>query len=225
MTGLIDVAVVDYGTPALAARCVGSLTSPLFASIELVDAKARDWSYSQSVNYSLERGTAPYVLALNADTRMLEPPDRIIHLFEQNPDIGVIGPRQVDATGRITHAGITGDNLQRQHRFWLQPLGNVADYCAEETLDVPTISGAVYFCRRTVWEELGGMLTTEHFYEETGLDLMVRHAGHRVVYTGQTTWEHLFNQSPTTDEWRADVAARSRKVFLEAMAERGIAAA
>jgi GT2 family glycosyltransferase len=222
VTGCIDVAVVDYGTPHLAARCVGSLRSPLFASIELFDAKARGWSYAQSVNKSLARGTAPYVLALNADTRMLEPPDKIVSLFENDQTIAVIGPRQIDQNGRLTAAGTVGTNLKREIRFWLQPFQHHADECAEEALDVPTISGSVYFCRREVWEELGGMLETEHFLEETFLDFAVRHAGHRVVYTGQTTWEHLFNQSPVNEQWRAEVAARSRETFRQACAERGI---
>ena len=219
---MIDAVVVDWGTPRLAARCVGSLQSDVFSSIELVDAKSRGWSYAQSVNRSLARGTAPYVLALNADTRMLEPPDRILAIFEEHADIAVIGPRQIDEHGRITHAAITGDNLQRQHRFWMQPLADVASQCAEWTLDVPTVSGAVYFARRSVWEQLGGFLETKHFYEETALDFAVRHAGWRVVYTGASTWEHLFNRSPVNENWRAQVAAESRQAFRAFCALHGI---
>jgi GT2 family glycosyltransferase len=219
---MLDVAVVDYGTPQLAARCVGSLQSDLFSSIELVDAKRHDLSYAQAVNRSLQRGTAPYVLALNADTRMLEPPDRIVALFESDPTIAVVGPRQINQHGRITHAGITGDNLKRAHRFWMGPLDHFADQCAEEALDVPTISGSVYFCRRDVWETFGGFGPFRHFYEETALDFQVRHAGHRVVYTGQSTWEHLFNQSPVDEPWRATVAAESRQAFRRFLKEKGI---
>lgn len=219
---MIDVAVVDYGTPKLAARCVGSLDSELFRSIELVDAKARGWSYAQSVNRSLARGTAPYVLALNADTRMLEPPVQIVALFEEHADIAVIGPRQIDEQRRITHAGIVGDNFDRTHRFWMQPLDQVGRQCGECVLDVPTVSGSVYFARRAVWEKLGGFLETRHFYEETALDFAVRKAGWRVVYTGATTWEHLFNQSPVDEAWRVRAAAESRQAFYRYCTERGI---
>lgn len=223
---MIDVAVIDFGTPDLAVRCVGSLRSPLFASIELVDSKSRGLTYAQAVNGSLARGTAPLVLALNADTRMLEPPDRIVGLFERNPDIAVIGPRQIDDGRRITHGGIIGTNIRRVSRFWMHDLDDFDDLCSEEILDVPTISGAVYFCRRSVWEQHGGFLEAcPHFYEETSLDFSIRHAGHRVVYTGQSTWEHLFNRSPTTEGWRAEMAVRSRRIFIEEMADRGIMAA
>jgi GT2 family glycosyltransferase len=219
---MIDAVCVDWGTPRLAARCVGSLDSDLFASIELVDAKARGWSYAQSVNRSLARATAPYVLALNADTRMLEPPDQIVALFEEHADIAVIGPRQIDDHGLITHAGIVGDNFHRSHRFWKQPLEQVDRFCGECALDVPTISGSVYFARRSVWEQLGGFLETALYYEETGLDFRVRHEGWRVVYTGATTWEHLWAQSPVELADRSALAAESRQVFRRYCLQHGI---
>lgn len=219
---MIDVVCVDFDTPHLAVECVGSLRSKLFASIELVDAKNRGLSYAQAVNGSLARGTAPYVLALNADTRMIDGPDRIVRIFEEHPDIAVIGPRQIDRDGRITHAGIVGTNTRPEHRFWQQPLRQVAEMCNEETLDCVTVSGSVYFARRTVWEKLGGFLATEHFYEETWFSYVARHHGYRVVYTGQSTWEHLFNRSPVSERWRAEVAQRSRTMFRTACAEHGI---
>lgn len=219
---MIDVAIVDYGTPDLAAQCAGSLTSDLFDSIEIVDAHARGLSYAQAVNGSLAGRHSPYVLALNADTRMLEPPDHVIAIFEENPDIAVIGPRQIDDEQRVTHAGIVGDNLRRQHRFWMHPLADVDRQSNERIMDVPTISGAVYFCRRSAWEEHDGFLETRHFYEETALDFAIRHAGHRVVYTGATTWVHLFNRSPVDGAWRAQMAAESREAFRKFCDERGI---
>ena len=222
---MIDVAIVDWGTPRLAAECAGSLRSDLFSSIEVIDAKSRKLTYAQAVNGSLKRGSAPIVLALNADTRMLEEPHRVLELFA-DPRIAVVGPRQRDDEHRITHAGIVGDNLQRAHRFWLERIDSVDAQSSEFALDVPTISGAVYFCRREIWERFGGFLEAcPHFYEETGLDFQVRHAGYRVVYTGATTWIHLFNRSPTSAAWRAHQAAISRSIFIEQMADRGILAA
>lgn len=220
---MIDVAVVDWGTALLASRCIGSLSSSLFTSIELVDAKARGWSYAQSVNRSLARGSAPYVLALNADTRMLEPPDQILALFEERSDIAVIGPRQIDDERRITHAGIVGDNLHRTHRYWKQPLHQVDRLCGECVLDVPTISGSVYFCRRSVWETYGGFLEDcPLYFEETALDFRVRHEGWRVVYTGATTWEHLWARSPVNWSERSEHATASKIAFRRYCLQHGI---
>lgn len=220
---MLDVAVVDWGTPQLAARCVGSLTSDLFTSIELVDAKSRGTSYACSVNSSLARGSAPYVLALNADTRMLEPPEKLLAIFEEHADVAVIGPRQIDGQGFLTHAGITGTNTEPRHRFWLAPLHECDHLCNEWMLDVPTVSGAVYFARRSVWEALGGFLDTPHFFEETWLCYLARHHGYRVIYTGASTWEHLFNRSPVEEGFRTRAALESREIFRQACAREGIA--
>lgn len=220
---MIDVVCVDWGTPHLAARCVGSLTTNHFTSIELVDAKSRGLSYARAVNESLARGAAPYVLALNADTRMLEPPDQILALFEEHSDIAVIGPRQIDHAGRITHAGIVGTNEQPQHRFWLQSLQEADHLCREDQLDCVTVSGAVYFARRSVWERLGGFLDTRLYWEETWFSYLARHHGYRVVYTGQTTWQHLWNQSPADLAWRSTVARESQEQFRAACKREGIA--
>lgn len=219
---MIDAVIVDYGTPQLAARCAGSLDHEVFASLEVVDAKARGWSYARSVNWSLAHGTAPYVLALNADTRMLEPPDEVLAIFEECGEVAIIGPRQIDAHGRITHAGVVGTNRHPEHRFWLQPLSEVVSRCQERILDCVTVSGAVYFARRDAWEALGGFLDTPHFYEETWLCYLARHRGYRVVYTGATTWLHLLGESPTRDEWLAEVGPKSRSMFRDACAREGI---
>lgn len=221
---MFDVVIVDYGTPRLAARCAGSLDHELVSSIEIVDAKARHLSYAVAVNETLAVGESPFVLACNADTRMLDPDGlmRIFQIFHENTNIATIGPRQIDDQGRITHAGIVGNDLQRAHRFWFEPIGAVEDQCSERILDVPTVSGAVYFCRRKAWEQVGGFLETDHFYEETGCDLKLRHAGWRVVYTGAVTWEHLFNRSPTTEAWRVKKMVASREKWYALGRELGV---
>lgn len=220
--GRIDAAIVDYGTPGLAIRALDSMRDcPLFRSVALIDAKMLRWSYAKSVNTAVSGGKGEFVLALNADTKMLEPPDKILDLFDADPSIAVIGPRQVDSDGRVTHGGIFGTNERPEFRHWQAPL----EHCDGETADTRdaiTVSGSVYFARRSVWEELGGFLNTPHFYEETWLSYLARHRGHRVVYTGSTTWLHEFNRSPTTQEWRVRMAVESRNLFRAACRREGI---
>lgn len=221
--GRVDAVIVDYATPELAVRCWRSLIEcPLFASVTVVDAKAAGWSYAQSVNTTLNDGRAEFVLALNADTRMLEPPAAVLDLFDSDPTIAVVGPRQVTSDERIVHGGIFGTNQAPEFRCWQAPLLLHLDETAD-TRDAVTVSGSVYFARRSVWDELGGFLDTPHFYEETWLSYLARHRGHRVVYTGSTTWIHEFNQSPTTEGWRARVAAQSREIFRAACNREGTA--
>lgn len=221
-TGRVDAVIVDYGTPDLAAACLASvLEHGEFRSVATIDAKRLRWSYARSVNLALSIGDGEFVLALNADTRMLEPADKILELFDADQTIGVIGPRQVDEHGRITHGGIFGTNTHPQFRAWQQPLSDHSE--TADTRDAVTVSGAVYFARRTVWDELGGFLEDcEFYYEETWLSYLARHRGYRVVYTGTTTWIHHFNQSPTDPAWRARVATESRETFRAACAAEGI---
>lgn len=222
--GRIDAAIVDYDTPELAAACLGSILrrgTGRFRSVTVVDAKALGWSYSWSVNEALAGGAGDIVLALNADTRMLEAPDAVLDLFDADPTVAVVGPRQVDSNGMITHAGIFGTNQQPGFRCWQQPIGRFEAETAG-TEDAVTVSGSVYFARRSVWEELGGFLATDHFYEETWFSYLARNRGHRVLYTGAETWIHEFNQSPTSGAWRAHVAAESREIFRAACAREGI---
>lgn len=224
-TGRIDAVIVDYGTPELAAACLESARHcDLFASVCTMDAKALGWSYSRCVNTALRAATVDgeFVLALNADTRMLERPTAVLDLFDADEKIAVVGPRQVNAEGRITHAGIVGTNEHPQHRFWQRPLADVESQCREWLLDCVTVSGSVYFARRSVWEDLGGFLETDHFYEETWLSYLARHRGYRVIYTGAATWIHDFNQSPVDGAWRTQVARESREIFRTACAVEGI---
>lgn len=220
MSGPIDVCIVSYRTPELARSCHASLTDhrSYFDRIVSIDADKCGVGYGQAVNDGLRGGTAEYVVALNADTRMLEPPDAILELFESDPRIAVVGPRQIDDSGHITHAGIFGRNEQPEHRYWME--FDHGQGCERE-LDAITVSGSVYFARRSVWEEFGGFLETPRmFYEETFLSYLVRHAGYRVVYTGATTWEHQFAKSPGVA--RGELAIKSREIFRAACAREGI---
>ncbi|MGH3415436.1 MAG: glycosyltransferase family 2 protein [Actinocrinis sp.] len=186
-----------------------------------MDAKRAGWSYARSVNTALRAGTAGVVLALNADTRMLEPPDAILALFDSDPTVAIIGPRQVSSAGLITHGGIFGVNEAPAFRAWLAPLAEHESQTCD-TRDAVTVSGSVYFARRSAFEHLGGFLETSHFYEETWLCYLARHRGYRVLYTGQTTWVHEFSQSPVCPTWRAQAAARSRETFRAACRREGI---
>ena len=197
--GVIDVVCVDWETPQLAARCVGSLRSDLFTSIELVDAKSRGWSYAQSVNRSLARGNAPYVLALNADTRMLEPPDHILAIFEEHADIAVIGPRQINDQSLITHAGIVGTNTAPAAPLLDGAAARGRQPVRRGNLDSVTVSGSVYFARRSVWENSADSSTPGNITSrKRGCLTWHAIAGIESCTRGRQPGIHKFNQSPTS---------------------------
>jgi GT2 family glycosyltransferase len=236
----VDYAIVDYDTPALAQDCVRSIErcyegtgAPFTTTVR--DAKRLGESYAQAVNRALAGSMSPYVCALNADTVMREFPQAVFDVFASDPAIAVVGPRQVDADNRIRHAGVFGPNEKPQHRMWGEPLTPENDAATSEfALDAAMVSGSVLFARRDVWEELGGFLETRHYFEDTAFCFLARHRGYRVVYTGATTWLHLWNQSLPSEGDSALAAANqeqkvewfreSKRQFREFCREQGIVA-
>ena len=234
----VDYAIVDYGTPRLAAACRRSIErcyerSRDPYSVAVRDARARGETYAQAVNRALADGCAPIVCALNADTEMLEHPRAVFDVFDSDPDIAVVGPRQVDDHGLIRHAGIFGTNQRPGHRLWSAPLTDHLHETAEFARDAIMVSGSVMFARRSAWEEVGGFeLETRHYFEDTAFCYVVRHHGWRVVYTGATTWLHLWDRSLPSggrhqgldnDDLKRRWFTESRRTCRDFLAERDIA--
>lgn len=165
--------------------------------------------YAKAINRASVLGSAPYLAALNCDVEFLEGFEVLgeaAAYFEANPNVGVIGPRTVDDKNRLTHGAILATGIaSEQHRYWLHPdQGQASD-----VLSVPTVSGATYFARRSMWSELtrcpdfqrvaagaeGAFLPTAHFYEETWCSYHARAHEWEVVYLGTTKMRHLWHRS------------------------------
>lgn len=168
--------------------------------------------YAKAINQGISIGDAPYAAALNCDVEFLpgEGVGKILDMFADNPSVGIIGPRTTDSNGRLTHAGIlsaeAGPHAGRDiHRAWYV----VDNEMFHDTLKVPTVSGATFFLRRNMWEELvdctrfqqiapeceGAFLPTKHFYEETWCCYHARAHGWDVVYLGSAHMIHQWHRS------------------------------
>jgi GT2 family glycosyltransferase len=189
--------------------------------------------YARAVNYGMTLGEAPYVAALNCDVQFLIGQTYpIIQYFEDHADVGVIGPRTTDSDNRLTHAGIFSTYVGDRHRAWLHP-----DQSAYwDVRDVPTASGATYFARRRMWEELtacpyyqrvapdalGAFLPTDHFYEETWCSYHARAHDWRVVYLGTVKMIHEWHRSSPEG---SIPMLEAREYFRQACSAHGIGAA
>lgn len=191
--------------------------------------------YARACNLGASLGTRSVVALFNADVELR--PGALQDCYEaltSHDDWGVLGPRQVDGTGRLTAAGIVGSGAAPQHRGWMQPdVGQFQDVVD----DVPTVSGAAYFCKRSVWDELtncpiyqrsapaaaGAFLPTKHYYEETYCSYHARIHGHKVVYFGPVTVVHQWHRaSPVGGTADEQVMPESKRVFQEACDLHGI---
>lgn len=174
--------------------------------------KEENVGYARAINEGATHGTAPYLAALNCDI-LFEPGvdvvGDIVNFFEECPSVGVVGPRTVDQYKRLTHGAIISTGpASEQHRFWME----YDNGQASDVLNVPTVSGATYFARRTMWDELtrcpdfqrvaagaeGAFLPTPHFYEETWCSYHARAHEWGVVYLGTTWMRHLWHRSSPT---------------------------
>ena len=173
----------------------------------------------------------------NADTKLrpgvLEGCDALLW---SRPDYGgVVGPRQVDRQGLITHAGIVapappscfqdprpGPPVHRRSRD-----------------DCWSVMGSAYFTRAPLWWELtncsmyrevmpyapGAFLETPHFYED---EFSIRHAvahGRKVVYDGKHTMVHQQGGATPANGWAQMMIQKSRPIYEAACAAHGFAAA
>ena len=174
--------------------------------------KEQNVGYARACNLGASKGKARYLALLNCDTEFIYGnTSKIIDLFEEDSSIGIIGPLTYGSDGKITHGGIFKDtNSGRDlHRGWMVDV-NIAGDAVKDTCDVPTVSGATYFARRSMWDELttcplyreaagdsveGAFLPTPHFYEETWCSYHARAHDYRVVYLGSAEMIHQWHRS------------------------------
>lgn len=242
--GLVDVpftlTIIDNNSPNQTVReainlyrhkvefnhyCVGFL--PIY--------NAENVGYAKAINHGVALGTAPIVAALNCDTQFLrKSASEIVSFFNEpaNERVGIIGPRTVSSENRLTHAGIVRNEALKQdlHRGWLHPSdGNNF----RDTIEVPTVSGATYFARRTMWNELtncpiyqeiapsakGAFLPTQHFYEETWCSYHARAHDWSIKYCGRIDMIHEWHKSSVIGSQDME---EPRKYFEEACKAHGI---
>ena len=211
----VDVVIVSYRCEALLRACLRSLaeqgpgralrvhvvdnasgdgTAEMvareFPSVELT-ASDRNLGFSAANNLAIRRGSAPYVLALNPDTRV--PPgavETLCTLLDERPEVGICGPRLVREDGSLDHAA------RRSFPTALSALGHfsgigrrlrggpLAAYRAPdvESGPVDAVNGAFMLIRRSALERVGPFDEGYWMYMED-LDLCMRFAR-----AGWVTW-------------------------------------
>lgn len=183
--------------------------------------------FAQAVNDAAARGQREMIAIFNADTiltpGLLEDCWARLNWDEEH---GILGPRQVDERGRITHAGIFGTLEKPQHRGWLRP--NSKEYADTQT--AVSVSGSAYFIKRTVWDELtecpiyqeiapkaeGAFLPTPHYYEETWCSYHAQAHGHKVLYFGGAEMVHKWHKASPVGGEADRFMPESRELFRNA---------
>ncbi len=235
----IDVVIVSYRCEALLRDCLASLFANPPAgelTVQVVDNASGDGTadmvrrefpqaeltvnpvnagFSRANNPALARGTAPYALVLNPDTRVTPGAlQRLVELMEAHPEVGIAGPRLELEDGSLDHAS------RRSFPTPLSALGHLtgvgrregasgklAEYRAPEVESGPVdaVNGAFMLIRRAALERVGAFDTRYWMYMED-LDLCYRFAE-----AGWTTW---FEPSVTVVHVKAGTSGKHRSLRL-----------
>jgi GT2 family glycosyltransferase len=190
--------------------------------------------YARACNLGASLGQAEIIALFNADIVLASGALDTCHdALTGHETWSVLGPRQVDDSGRIRHAGIFGTDTQPTHRGWNErDIGQYTD-----TTDAITVSGSAYFIKRTAWDELtncplfrdvapdaqGAFLPTQHYFEETFASAHARAHGHRVIYFGETTIIHKWHRASPVGGWAEQQYGTSQAFFRAACDHHGIA--
>lgn len=200
-----------------------------------VTAFGENVGYGHAVNVGVAQGSYDTVAIFNADIVLTTGAlDICADYLWSREHIGVVGPRQHDEKGRVTHAGIFGTNDKPEHRGWQST--NSLKF--RDAVPAVTVSGSAYFIRRHVWDFLtacenyqefasepaGAFLETQHYFEETWCSYHAREHGYSVMYYGLVDIIHKWHRaSPVGGTTDRIVMPQSRQMFRECCDHHGIA--
>jgi GT2 family glycosyltransferase len=189
--------------------------------------------YGRACNLGASLGNNSVILLANADTLLSEGFEECYEELLRHDDWGVLGPRQVDDQNKITAGGIIGEDWSPRQRGWAEQDHGLYSDVVETALSV---SGALYFVKRAVWDELtgcplyqqyspgavGAFLETPHYFDEMFCSLHSRFHGHKTVYYGPVVMTHLWHRSSPHGGWADSQFNISQQMHRDACALHGI---
>ncbi|MBO5146443.1 MAG: glycosyltransferase [Lachnospiraceae bacterium] len=156
--------------------------------------------FLKNCNNAAQYAQGKYILFLNNDTQVLynwlKP---LVHLLEQDSQIGLVGSKLLYPDGSLQEAGgiIWADGTGMNFGNAKNPDLKEYNYVKE----VDYISGASIMIRKQLWEEIGGFDTryVPSYYEDTDLAFEVRKCGKKVVYQPMSEVVHYEGVSNGND--------------------------
>lgn len=161
----------------------------------------RNGGYARACNAGARFARGEILVMLNSDVVPREPGwlQTLSRPLMENSTLGAIGPKLIFEDGSLQHAGLYFGRDQRG--IWLNHhfhKGMPGDYRpAQQTRDVPGVTGACLVSRRETYERVGGF--TEDYvigdYEDSDLCLKIRRLGLQIAYEPAACLYHLERRS------------------------------
>lgn len=205
----LSVVILSWNTRELLEACLKSLVRPhpgITIEVIVVDNASEDGSremvteqfpsvclrvnpvnngFGAGNNTALPHATGRYVLFLNSDTVIVEDALSVMVCYaDANPDIGILGPKLLNADGSLQYSCRRYPNLGTGF-FRNTPLGRLfpnnrytTDYLYQDwdhntPRDVDWVSGAALMIRKTLLEQIGAF-DEEYFMFCEDVDLCWR---------------------------------------------------
>lgn len=161
----------------------------------------RNGGYARACNAGARFARGEILVMLNSDVVPCEPGwlQTLSRPLLEDRTLGAIGPKLLFEDGSLQHAGLYFGRDQRG--IWLNHhfhKGMPGDYRpAQQTRDVPGVTGACLVSRRETYERVGGF--TEDYvigdYEDSDLCLKIRRLGLQIAYEPAACLYHLERRS------------------------------
>lgn len=199
----IEVVVVDNGSN----DGVRQMLVENFPDVQLIENEHNE-GYTRPMNQSLKKASGRYLMQLNPDTVILpDSVDSLIRFMEQNPVVGICGPKVLNKDGSFQKQCRRGEPRPLAvlsyflglARFFpnVKQFGEyLLEYEDEDAvIEVDALSGSCMLIRRNVIDQIGYL--DEQFYayqEDTDICRRARLAGWKVYYYPESQIIHYGGQ-------------------------------
>ena len=179
------------------------------------------FNWSVLNNFGIREARGDYCLLLNNDTEVINS-DWLeeMMMYEQRPDVGIVGAMLYYPDDTIQHAGV------------IVGLGGVAGHAFSGTVrggygymgrlcyaqNMTAVTGACMLIKRSVWQEVGGFeedMTND--YNDIDFCMRVRAANYLIVWTPYAELYHSESKSRglNDDPWKRESFRHDGDVFRE----------
>jgi O-antigen biosynthesis protein len=211
----VEIIVVVNGKPESWSRSTFAEIENTFSRVRVV-YHAVDFNWAGINNYAVREHTGgALLLFMNDDMICLTRNwDQRVRSQLARDEIGVIGGRLLYPNGAIQHAGIAfGEGAMTAHEAMGDEAGD--GLYLDRTLlvhEVGAVTGALFGCRRSLFDSLGGFDAQRYAVTSSDADFCVRMrlANKAVIYDPSLTWIHYesisrgFDAHDLKRQWRAD---------------------
>lgn len=190
----LEVVVIDGGEldDALIARLAGLVEEGFGPGRWRLLRQRSPYSYTDRINTAAAAASGELLLQLNDDTELLDGNGlgALVQALEE-PGVGIAGALLLYPDGRVQHAGTAIDNLAPRHAWAGCRPENLPWGSREATRRFHAVTAAVCLCRRTLWEQLGGLSPRFPInYGDVDFCLRAAELGESTVLVPASRWIH-----------------------------------